>query len=150
MGVRDPRKNYMACWFNLSDRSMLAISEVAEPGRLRDSLKGDALSKRLKFILNPVKIGVPVPVKGPKDAETVGSFFGSKGASLTWSSTDDGVEFAVLQIDLHSKMLLRMMLKQMAFRDGNVVEMMITDWPGRVVLTSVHLSCTAQALQLLR
>jgi len=150
MGVRDPTRAYVVCWLHFGDVSLVFASEATDLARLEASIAEDALMKRIKFILNPVRIGVPCPAKGLKDAETVGSYFGPRGSSLSRSRTADGAQLAVLQIDMHSKLLLRMMLSKIAFREGNCVEMLIADWTGRAVLSSVRFEVTKELLQLLR
>jgi len=147
MGMRDPAKSYVVCWLNFGNVSLVFVSETTDPDRLQAALAPNALQNRLKFITNAVRVGVPVPLKGPKDAETVGAFFGPKNSSLSRARAANGAEYAVVQIDMASKTLLRLMLNKVAFREGNVVEMLVADWEGRAVLTSVRVDVTPEALR---
>lgn len=149
MGMRDPTKTYVVCWINMGDKSLVFLSEATDAEALRGGLGDGALAKRVKFIFNPVEVGVPCPAKGPRDADTAGSFFG-EGASLSWATTSEGAQFAVLQIDVFSKMLLRMMLNTVAFRQGNTAEFIMVDWPGRAVLASLRCFCTPQMVEMLQ
>jgi transposase InsO family protein len=141
LGARDPEKTYVAWWLNRGDVSLVSVNEVVDRPALERCLDDDALGKRLKLLIRAVKCSLPFPSKGPKDADTVGYFFG-KGASLTRSQTADGVDVVTVQIDLFSVTILRWALQSVGFRKGNIVDAILVDWPGQAVLASYRLAVT--------
>lgn len=147
LGARDTSSSYVAWWLNVGDSSLLSVSEVIDRPALERCLANDALGKRMKLLIRAVKCTLPFPGKGPKEADTVGAFFG-KGASLSRARTDEGVDVVVLQIDLYYLMLLRLALQNVGFRQGNVVDIILVDWPGQAVLASCRLSVTEEFLKL--
>jgi len=51
----------------------------------------------LKFIVQPVNLAIPVPIKGPKDAQTIGSFFGSKNIRFA-RGVFDGIDCRLVPV----------------------------------------------------
>jgi hypothetical protein len=141
LGARLPAESYVALWLNRGDFSMLSMYQAVDKLALERCLSDDPLNRRLKLIIRAVKCALPFPGKGPKDADTVGTFFGG-AASLTRSLTAEGAEIVVLQIDLHSIWYLRLALQNVGFRPGNVVDILVVDWPGRAVFASHRLALT--------
>jgi hypothetical protein len=149
MGAQQPGLGYLAVWLKFNAASLVSVSALpksvaAELGCRRN------LAKDLKLILNPVHVPVPFPAKGPAAADTIASFFGDRATHQSVSQTSDGAEVACVQIDLFSNWLLRMALKQVGFRLGNVLELILVDWPGRQVVSAVRLTVTEDFLQLVR
>jgi transposase InsO family protein len=120
--------------------------EVLDRPALERCLSDDALGKRLKLLIKAVKCNLPFPGKGPKEADTVGYFFG-KGASVSRSHTPDGVEVVTVQIDLFSVTILRWALQSVGFRQGNVIDAILVDWPGQAVVASFRLAVTDNFLK---
>jgi len=147
LGARKASSSYVAFWLNVGDSSLLSLSEVIDRPALERCLANDPLGKRVKLLIRAVKCSLPFPGKGPKDADTVGAFFG-KGASLSRGRNDEGCDILVLQIDLYYLMMLRFALQNVGFRQGNVVDIILVDWPGQAVLASVRLSVTDEFLKL--
>jgi len=149
LGAQQPGQGYLAVWLKLNAASLVLVS--AMPKSVATELgcrKG--LAQDLKLILNPVQFPVPFPAKGPADADTIASFFGGKATHQSVSQTSDGAEVACVQIDLYSNWLLRMALKQVGFRLGNVLELILVDWRCRQVVSAVRLAVTQDFLQLVR
>jgi len=149
LGAEQPGLGYLAVWLKLNAASLVLVSAVpksvaAELGCRR------SLAKDLKLILKPVQVPVPFPAKGPADADTIASFFGGKATHQSVSQTSGGAEVACVQIDLYSNWMLRMALKQVGFRLGNVLELILVDWPGRQVVSAVRLAVTEDFLQLVK
>eukprot|EP00929_Paragymnodinium_shiwhaense_P065425 TRINITY_DN32797_c0_g1_i1.p1 TRINITY_DN32797_c0_g1~~TRINITY_DN32797_c0_g1_i1.p1 ORF type:complete len:395 (-),score=87.73 TRINITY_DN32797_c0_g1_i1:140-1222(-) len=149
MGMRDPSKRYVAIWNRMGDRSVLIVSEVINEERFEDFSSVDFLMKRLKLIMNPVKVKIPFIMKGPKSAETVGEFFGRSNLHSHRAKTAKGVDYVSIHIDLHSKWILKMALQTVAFRLGNVVDLDYVDWDGQAVVAALRLQMTNEGLELL-
>lgn len=148
MGVRDPAKTYMIYWLNIGDVSILSVAEVLDRRRFELAFSGDALSARLKFVLQPCGLKLPVPVKTPRDADTIGVFFG-KHTSCTRSRTNSGVDYVCLRVDLYSKWLLKKAMQTVGFRKGSVFDIVLIDWPGRTVIMGCRLTITDTFLKLM-
>jgi len=147
LGARDETSSYVAWWLNVGEASLLSVSEVLDRAAMERCLANDPLGKRVKLLIRAVKCTLPFPGKGPKEADTVGAFFG-KGASLTRGNTAEGTDIIVLQIDLYYLYLLRFALQNVGFRQGNVVDIIAVDWPGQAVLASIRMSVTDEFLKL--
>jgi hypothetical protein len=131
---------YKEMGLDIADHSSVAVSlhvgatsiamacRVLDQERMDRCLAMDLLQKRVKLLLNPVIMSLPFPAKGPRDAETVGAFFGQDGSSLTRTTTTAGHDLINIEIDLFSKWLLRMALQNVAFCVGNIVELILVDW----------------------
>jgi len=148
LGVNDPEKSYVSLWLNFKDASMLTVSEVLDRQRLEFCLAEDCLAQRLKLLICPVKCGLPFPSKGAPDAEFVRGFFGH-GASCSRTSTVRGVDHICLQVDLFSKWIVRLALQSIGLRPGNIVDIVIVDWPGRAALTACRLNVTDTFVRLM-
>jgi hypothetical protein len=147
LGAKEASSSYIAWWLNVGDSSLLSVSEVIDRPAWERCLAGDPLGTRMKLLIRAVKCTLPFPGKGPKDADTVGSFFG-KGASLTRTKTSEGADLTVLQIDLYYLMVLRFALQNVGFRQGNVVDIILVDWPGQAVVASCRIEVTDEFLKL--
>lgn len=138
--------HYIALWLKMGNNSLVFLSDLAaESAGMFKTRSG--IDQRVKFVMNPVKIKVPLPCKGPKTASTVGSFFGSSSSS-SLVTTNSGATVACVHIDLYSQMMLGMALKQVGFRFGNVIEVMLADWQGQAVLCAIRLQVSQTFLSL--
>lgn len=147
LGGREAALTYVAWWLNVGDCSLLSLHEVIDRPALERCLANDPLGKRVKLLIRAVKCTLPFPGKGPKEADTVGAFFG-KGASLTRTRTAEDVDMVVIQIDLFYLFLLRCALQNVGFRQGNIVDIILVDWPGQAILASIRLSVTEEFMKL--
>mmetsp|Transcript_1351 Transcript_1351/g.3628 ORF Transcript_1351/g.3628 Transcript_1351/m.3628 type:complete len:418 (+) Transcript_1351:61-1314(+) len=148
MGMTNPQKEYMSLWLNMNKHSLLAVSEVLETSRLRACLTDDCLGKRLKLIMNPVNLKIPMPVKRPADVRPLGVTFGCKNVSLTQQKTIEGARHTCLQIDLFSKFIIRCGIQQLGIPAGSQIDMFIVDWPQQAVLAAFRLKATPEFIQL--
>lgn len=144
MGAQDPASIYVAFWMNMSDVSLLCMSEVVDLARIENCLADDIFGRRCKLLLQPVRASLPMPAKGPRDAEFAGPFFGRQSVSFTRQRATSGAEVVCLQIDLFSKWLIKMAMSKIGFRLGNVVEVLLLDWPGRTLLSACRLLVTEE------
>lgn len=146
LGACQPTMSYIAVWLKLNDVSLVILSECHKGLVVQVAEQPDLVMERLKLILNPVKVKLPFPTKSPKDAETVGSFFG-KAATLTGlTKAHSGADIAFVQIDLYAKWMMRLALQQVGFRLDNTLELLLVDWSGKYVLSSIRLMVTQTLL----
>jgi len=147
--MHETGKMYAVTWMNFGTISLLSVSEVLDRERFEACLVEDCLGRRLKLLLIPVAFSIPFPAKGPRDAESVGSFFG-QAASMSRSRTAAGIDHVVFQVDLYSKWLLRVAMQSVGLRPGNILDIVFVDWPGQAVITSYRITVTPELCQLAR
>merc|ERR1719182_1072839 len=92
---------------------LLSLHRVVDDDMFEKVMKvhaqgGDLLKDAFKLIVIPVNLSLSVPVKGPKDADTVGAFFGSKSTSLARMKTDKH-DVTFISVDLYSVWSLKML-----------------------------------------
>lgn len=150
MGAVGPAgKTYVAVWLNMGDRSLCSLSEITNVPMLESCVGCDFLTERVKLIVNPVSTKVPLPSKGPKDANTVRDFFGQQGCSNSRTRTAQGIDVVCIQANLHSNRVLKFGLQKVGLKHGNIVEFFLVDWPGQSVISGVKLTVTDSLVHLL-
>lgn len=148
MGAIDANLRYVAVWLNMNDASLMLMSEVTNPQLFERCIAGNFLKERLKLILNPVEVKLPFPAKGPKDADTVGVFFGDNATSSS-CRTSIGAEVICVRVDLFSKWIMRMAMQKGGFRAGNTMELVLVDWAQRAVLAGCRLIVTEEFVKMM-
>jgi len=149
MGMVDPSRCYLAIWLNLGTASLLCVQEFQDPEWMDTCMEDNFLSQRLKFISNPVRMRGAGPSKLPKDAETVGAFFGKRGTSSTRSVTGQGVPYVCIQVDVFSKWYVKIGFQQVALRAGNILELLLVDGQSSNVLAGSRINVTPEFLELI-
>merc|ERR1712072_1368235 len=99
------------------------------------------------MILSPIGLKLPIPVKGPKEADSIGVFYG-KSANIARAKTAKGVDHVSLRVDLYSKWLVKKAMQTVGFRKDSVIDILLLDWPGRTVIMACRLNVTEEFLKL--
>jgi len=128
--------------------TFVSLSVVVDPV-FEEMCAGDCLVDCLKLIVQPVNLAVPVPLKGPKDAATIGRFFGRGHCHLSRSQRGS-VKLATLAIDLYSVMSLRLTLPKLAFTAGRIVDFHFVSYRHRASLASFRIATNKQLLDRLK
>jgi hypothetical protein len=149
LGAQKPGGLYVASWLGIEDKSLVFLSEVSDRRLFEDCIAGNFMKDRLKFILNPVKVKIPVPSKGPATADTVGAFFGRSATDSFRSTLPSGADVVSIRIDIFSKWVVKIAIKQCGFRKDNVVELLLVDWQNRAALASIRIVVTDEFLAML-
>jgi len=149
LGAQKPGGLFVATWLGFGETSLVFLSEVSDRRLFEECIVGNFMKDRLKFIMNPVKVKIPVPSKGPATADTVGSFFGRNATDTFRSTLPSGADVVSIRIDIFSKWVVKMAVKQCGFRKGNVVELVLVDWQNRAALASIRIVVTDEFLALL-
>lgn len=106
------------------------------------------LNDSLKLIVIPVNLMLSVPVKGPRDADTVGAFFGPKNVHFSRPSKDQCKhDVAMVSIDLYSVWSLRMLLPSVAFTTGRMVDLHLVSYRDNAVLASYRCAMTPEVIE---
>jgi len=112
---------------------------------------GDLLQDSLKFIVTPVNLKLNVPVKGPKEADTIGSFFGAKNTHFSRPVTvEKNHDVAMISIDLYSVWSLKMLLPSVAFKVGRMVDFHLVSYRDNAVLASFRAAMTPEAIRVMK
>lgn len=113
---------------------------------------GNLLRDKLKFIVTPVNLSVSVPSRGPRDAETVGKFFGKDNSYFSRPERRRGGDYdiAMVSIDLYSVWSLKMLLPSIAFRYGRMIDIHLVSYVDNAVLISYRVAMTAKVVELIK
>ncbi|CAE7654774.1 Parp1, partial [Symbiodinium necroappetens] len=134
---------HVAVWLGFGAAWLLCLCKHADEKALQQCFAaGDALSSRLKFVVRPVKVPLPVPAKSPKDAEYVGPYFGS-GACVDETKMVGDVPVYSVSVDLYSNWVVKMALQLIGIQTGNCIELLLVDWPQQAVIAGFRLTITA-------
>merc|ERR1719162_819647 len=94
-------EKYVLFQMKLGKVCMLSLHQVVDDEAYEQILRADGgniLKDKLKLIVKPVNMAVSVPVDGPKEAATVGSFFGLKNTSF--KRAGGKYDVAMITVDL--------------------------------------------------
>lgn len=132
-------QNYLLVALICGKVTFIALSKVVDT-IYDDICTGDFLNDCLKLVVTPVNLALPVPVKGPREAATVGRFF-AKNAHF-FRSGGGGVSRATLVIDLYSVLVLRLTLPKLAFSAGRIVDFHFVSYKHGASLASLRIATT--------
>lgn len=136
------RTDYVAVWLGMGPRWLVYLCE-ATGDALRDSLEsGAALKQRVKLILRPVKVRLPFPSSPPKDAEFVGPYFGDGATMDKAMLSQSGSQIYGLRVNLYGNWLVKLGLQHIGLQPGNCLDLLVIDWPSRLLLASIRLTIT--------
>lgn len=143
-----PKGKYVMWQLKFGKLCFVSVHEVINGEQYEKLLKpGSAplLNDALKLIVTPVNLVINVPVKGPKDADTIGTFFGS---NVTFErATKDGYDISMLGVDLYSVWSLRMLLPSVAFKPGRMVDFHLVSYRDNAVFASYRASMTNNVIE---
>jgi hypothetical protein len=148
MGANDPGTKYVAVWLNMDDASLVFLSKVVNNDLFEQCVRGNFMKERAKLVISPVAMALPFPAKAPRDADTVGDFFKGK-CNAVRCVTPSGASVQCIQIDFFSIWFLRLAIRKVGFRLGNVLDLFVVDYAERAVLASCRLSVTEYFNQLM-
>jgi len=135
------RNDYVAVWLGMGPRWLVYLCE-ATGDAIRQSLKSRTALKRIKLILRPVQVRLPFPSSPPKDAEFVGPYFG-EGAQIDEMMTGpSGSQIHALRVNLYGNWLIKLGLQHIGLQLGNCLDLLVIDWPSRLLLASIRLTVT--------
>lgn len=104
------------------------------------------MMKRLKIILNPINLSLPV--KSARNTRYAGVSFGKQNVTFQHSTRDDS-QHVSMQINLASKWVVKIAL-QKVLQIGNQMDFLLVDWPGQVVVSAVRITVTPALQELMK
>ena len=137
----------------MGNNVMVSLSEVIdEPEfdrRFHESSRDELLQEKFKLILSPINTPLPVPVKKPKDAETVGQYFGMDNVDF-YIDQSDGMRVVSILINIYSKWIIRKFLPLATSSLGRICDFILLSSDDRVVYTDFRLLSTHVSRALIR
>jgi hypothetical protein len=156
MGMQSPEKTYAAVWVYCGDTSLVLLTEMSsgfatmqeQVDSLHSCLVEGFLLKRIKLAVNCLRLGIPVPAwTAPKNVDKMHALFSRSPAQCTRDRTAEGIVYYCVQIGLDLTGWQLQLMHSIGFRRGNVVEVIILDWPSKVAYTGCRLTVTDSFLR---
>jgi len=135
------RNDYVAVWLGMGPRWLVYLCEATGDG-IRQSLKSRTALKRIKLILRPVQVRLPFPSSPPKDAEFVGPYFGEGAQIDEMMVGPSGSQIYALRVNLYGNWLVKLGLQHIGLQLGNCLDLLVIDWPSKLLLASIRLTVT--------
>lgn len=138
----------------MGDQIMVSLNEVInekEFDRLfREENRDELLMRQFKFILSPINSPLPIPAKKPRDAETVGQYFGMDNVDMYIDESDPNIKVVSILINIYSKWIIRKFLPVATSALGRVCDFILLSSDERVVYTDFRLLSTEVSRSLIR
>ncbi|KAF4689537.1 hypothetical protein FOZ63_033844, partial [Perkinsus olseni] len=157
MGMANPERRYFVFKLGLGDHIVVTLSEVyddeAYESLFNEYTPEQMLMDRMKFITCPANLVVPVPLLGPRSAQTLGVYFGMNNVSCQYCSTPlpdgEALRFVSVYIDIYSKWILRRTIPSLAFTVGRISDFFLVDYEKALIYSSFRLVCTEEGVALM-
>eukprot|EP00746_Dinoflagellata_sp_MGD_P069926 gnl/MRDRNA2_/MRDRNA2_28606_c0_seq1.p1 gnl/MRDRNA2_/MRDRNA2_28606_c0~~gnl/MRDRNA2_/MRDRNA2_28606_c0_seq1.p1 ORF type:complete len:421 (-),score=40.61 gnl/MRDRNA2_/MRDRNA2_28606_c0_seq1:73-1335(-) len=135
--------------FLVGPASLALLYRVTDESALASLMAcGDPLNERLKLIYNPVYVDLPVPLpqgKIPSESKFL-TCFGNGNIQWRRMSEECAVQGCYIGVNLTSHWAAKFVMDHVGLSAcvGTVLDLVIVDWPARVVVTSVRLTITRE------
>jgi hypothetical protein len=136
----------------MSDKVMVSLNEVVD-GAAFDQIfnrenRDELLHKKLKLILSPINSPLPIPAKKPRDAETVGSYFGMDNVDFYIDESIGQTKVVSILINIYSKWIIRKFLPIATSAPGRICDFILLSSDDKTVYAHFRLLATkvSQAL----
>ena len=137
----------------LGDQVMVSLSEVLDDERFDEifapTQRDVLLMSKFKLILSPINSPLPIPVKKPSDAETVGTYFGMDNVDF-YLEIQNGAKIASIFINIYSKWIIRKFLPLATSGLGRICDFILLSSDDKTVYTDFRLLSTVTSRALIR
>jgi hypothetical protein len=153
---RPPAQSLRLIIFKLKmgDQIMVSLNEVInekEFDRLfREENRDELLMRQFKFILSPINSPLPIPAKKPRDAETVGQYFGMDNVDMYIDERDPNIKVVSILINIYSKWIIRKFLPVATSALGRICDFILLSSDEKVVYADFRLLSTEVSRSLIR
>jgi len=138
----------------MGEQVMVSLNEVineAEFDRVfREENRDELLREKFKFILSPINSPLPIPAKKPRDAETVGSYFGMDNVDFYIDNSFEGIRIVSILINIYSKWVIRKFLPIATSSEGRICDFILLSSDERLVYADFRLLCTSVSRSLIK
>ena len=138
----------------MGDQIMVSLNEVINESEF-DRIFGTSedrdklLMEKMKFILSPINSPLPIPAKKPRDAETVGQYFGMDNVDL-YIDEDTNIKVVSILINIYSKWIIRKFLPVATSALGRICDFILLSSDDKVVYADFRLLSTEVSRALIR
>ena len=137
----------------MGDQVMVSLNEVINEREFDrifiDDNRDDLLMRKFKFILSPINSPLPIPAKKPRDAETVGQYFGMDNVDL-YINEEGNMKVVSILINIYSKWIIRKFLPVATSALGRVCDFILLSSDEKVVYADFRLLSTEVSRSLIR
>jgi hypothetical protein len=144
-----PRISLIIFKIKMNDQVLVSLNEVINEAEFDRILinqysRDELLKERLKLIVSPINTPLPIPVKKPNDAETIGSYFGMDNVDLYFdeSLSSSKVRVVSVLINIYSKWIIRKFLPVAISSVGRICDFVLLSSDDKVVFADFRLLCT--------
>lgn len=134
MGATDAAGRYIAVWLYWEGAALVTLSEVGPEIGTHSPETG--MSSRLQAIAD-MNIGLPSFLKS-QEPQSLASYYGEQNVKFQCLNTANGAIVECLEIDLHSKWLLRMAAKSLPIRAGSTCDFLLLDSKDKHILVGAR------------
>lgn len=139
----------------MGEQVMVSLNEVIQEQlfdeMFHDENRNELLERKMKLILSPVNLPLPIPAKKPRDAETVGSYFGMDNVDLYFDISMGGeVKVASVLVNIYSKWIIRKFLPLVTSNHGRICDFILLSSDDRTIFADFRLLSTEVSLALIK
>lgn len=146
-------KRLLVFKLKMAERVMVSLNEVVDQ-EVFDTVFNPAnrenlLQNKLKLILSPINSPLPIPAKKPRDAETIGSYFGMENVDFYIDEEGGGtVRVVSILINIYAKWIIRKFMPLMTQSTGRICDFILLSSDDKIVFANFRLLATqvSQAL----
>ncbi len=124
------------------------VNELEFNAILRKYSRDELLLNKLKFIISPINAPIPIPAKRPKQAETVGSYFGMDNVDL-YHYSDDKIESVSILVNIYSKWIIRKFLPFVTAALGRMCDFIMLSSDDKTIFADFRLLSTTKSRDLI-
>ena len=130
----------------MGDKVMVSLNEVSNE-EMFDSIfkqenREELLRRKLKLILSPINSPLPIPAKKPRDAETIGSYFGMENVDFYIDESVGSVRIVSILINIYSKWIIRKFMPWITQSKGRMCDFILLSSDDRIVFANFRLLAT--------
>ncbi len=137
----------------MGDQVMVSLNEVINESEFdrifTEENRDELLMRKFKFILSPINSPLPIPAKKPRDAETVGQYFGMDNVDL-YINEEANIKVVSILINIYSKWIIRKFLPVATSALGRVCDFILLSSDDKVVYADFRLLSTEVSRSLIR
>lgn len=137
----------------MGDQVMVSLNEVINEREFdrifTEENRDELLMRKFKFILSPINSPLPIPAKKPRDADTVGQYFGMDNVDL-YISEEGNLKVVSILINIYSKWIIRKFLPVATSALGRICDFILLSSDDKIVYSDFRLLSTEVSRSLIR
>ena len=139
----------------MGEQVMVSLNEIINDEEfdrilLNSYSRDELLLSKMKFIISPINSPLPIPAKKPRDAETVGSYFGMDNVDFYIDESVEGLKVVSILVNIYSKWIIRKFLPLATSSLGRICDFILLSSDDKVVYADFRLLCTHSSRSLIK